>query len=75
MFAMTSAYKVLQNENFRTIWFTTEKNLIIQIWSKTTHRRFSVRTNKYNKKIERPRQVKRENVKFHLKILWKQHVL
>ena len=31
MFAMTFAYKLLQNENFRTIQFTTAKNLIIQI--------------------------------------------
>ena len=46
MFAMASAYKVLQNENERTIWFTVAKNLIIQILLKTTHRKFSVRTNK-----------------------------
>ena len=42
MFAMTSAYKLLQNENFRT----KAKNLIIQILSKTTHRKFVVRTSK-----------------------------
>ena len=46
MFAMASAYKLLQNENFRTIQFTTAKNLIIQTLSKTTHREFVVRTNK-----------------------------
>ena len=42
MFAMTSAYKLLQNENFRT----TAKNLIIQTLLKTTFRKFVVRTNK-----------------------------
>ena len=42
MFAMTSAYKLLQNENFRT----TAKNFIIQTLLKTTHRKFVVRTNK-----------------------------
>ena len=46
MFAMTSAYKLLQNENFRTISLTTAKNLIIQISLKTTHRKFVVYTNK-----------------------------
>ena len=46
MFAMTSAYKVLQNEYFQTISFTTAKYLIIQILLKTTHRKFSVRANK-----------------------------
>ena len=36
MFAMTSAYKLLQNENFQTISFTTAQKLIIQILSKTS---------------------------------------
>ena len=36
MFAMPPAYKVRQNENFRTIYFTIAENLIIQILLKIT---------------------------------------
>ena len=69
---MTSAYKLLQNENFRTIQLITAKNLIIQILFKTTHRKCVVCTctiiNRKTK-IGLPSQVKGENVKFRCKIL------
>ena len=46
MFAMTSAYKLLQNENFRTIEFSTAKTIIFRTLLKTIHRKSVVRTNK-----------------------------
>ena len=77
IFAMTSAYKLLQNENFRTILFTTEKNLIIQILlisrncfairPITKHRKFVVCTNKLNKKSDSPVKLREKMLNFIVK--------
>ena len=68
MFAMTSAYKLQQNENFRAILFTTAKNLIIQILLKPLKESLlCVLINRIKKKSDSPVKLREKMINFIIK--------